>query len=68
VLLARRERVGGELEQLAGDCVWAETIARLCCLREINTLTALGPCAEIGDWRRFEHPDSIASYVGAGRV
>jgi transposase len=31
---------------------------------QINTLTALGLCAEIGDWRRFEHPDSIASYVG----
>jgi transposase len=44
--------------------VWADTIARLCCLRGINTLTALGLCAEIGDWRRFEHPDAIASYVG----
>jgi transposase len=32
VLLARRERVGRELEQFAGDCVWADTIARLCCL------------------------------------
>jgi transposase len=64
VLLARRDRVGRELEQLAGDCVWAQTIARLCCLRGINTLTALGLCAEIGDWRRFDHPDSIASYVG----
>jgi transposase len=46
VLLARRDRVGGELEQLAPDCVWAETIARLCCLRGVNTLTALGLCAE----------------------
>jgi transposase len=64
VLLARRERVGRELEQLAPDCVWADTIARLCCLRGISTLTALGLCAEIGDWRRFDHPDSIASYVG----
>jgi hypothetical protein len=24
----------------------------------------LSLCAEIGDWRRFEHPDSIACYVG----
>ena len=64
VLLARRERVGRELEQLAPDCVWAETIARLCCLRGVNTLTALGLCAEMGDRRRFDHPDSIASYVG----
>src|SRR5215211_3513971 len=64
VLLARRELVARELEQIAPDCVWAETIARLCCLRGISTLTALGLCAEIGDWRRFEHPDSIAKYVG----
>jgi transposase len=64
VLVARRDQVGRELEQLAPQCPWAPTIARLCCLRGINTLTALGLCAEIGDWRRFEHPDSIASYVG----
>jgi transposase len=64
VLLARRDTVGRELEQLAPGCVWADTIARLCCLRGISTLTALGLCAEIGDWRRFDHPDSIASYVG----
>jgi hypothetical protein len=36
----------------------------LCCLRGISTLTALGLCAEIGDWRRFDHPDTLASYVG----
>jgi transposase len=66
VVLARREHVGRELERLVPSRVWAETIARLCCLRGINTLTALGLCAEIGDWRRFDHPDSIASHVGLG--
>ena len=64
VLLARRDTVGRELERLAPQCAWAATIARLCCLRGISTLTALGLCAEIGDWRRFDHPDSLASYVG----
>ena len=64
VLLARRELVARELEQIAPDCVWAETIARLRCLRGINTLTALGLCAEIGDCNRFEHPDSLACSVG----
>ena len=64
VLLARRELVARELEQIAPSCVWGQTIARLCCLRGINTLTALGLCAEIGDWNRFEHPDAIAKYVG----
>lgn len=64
VLLARRDHVGRELERLAPQCAWAPTIARLCCLRGISTLTALGLCAEIGDWRRFDHPDSLAAYVG----
>ena len=49
VLLARRELVAGELEQIAPACVWGPTIARLRCLRGVNTLTALGLCAEIGD-------------------
>ena len=64
VLLARRELVARELERIAPSCVWGETIARLRCLRGINTLTALALCAEIGDWSRFEHRDSIAKYVG----
>jgi transposase len=63
-LLARRQHVGRELERLVPSCVWAETIARLCCLRAITTLTALGLCAEIGDRRRFDHPDALANYVG----
>jgi Transposase IS116/IS110/IS902 family/AAA ATPase domain len=64
VLLARRDHVGRELERLAPQCAWAPTIARLCCLRGISTLTALGLCAEIGDWHRFDHPDALAAYVG----
>jgi transposase len=64
VLLARRDTVARELEQLAPSCVWADTIARPCCLRGISTPTALGLCAEIGDRRRFEHPDSLAAHVG----
>ena len=42
----------------------AHTVARLRCLRGIDTLTALGLCAEIGEWERFDHPDQLASYLG----
>ena len=35
---------------------WAETVARLRCLRGIDTLSALGICAEAGDLRRFGRP------------
>jgi transposase len=64
VLLARRDRIEHRLEQLAADSPWSETIARLRCLRGINTLSALGLCAEIGSFERFEHPDGLAAYLG----
>jgi transposase len=64
VLLARRDRVEIELEQLAGESIFAQTIARLRCLRGINTLSAVGICAEVGQFERFDHPDRLASYLG----
>ena len=64
VLLARRATIESELEQLASSSPWAITIARLRCLRGIDTLSALGLCAEIGEWERFEHPDSLSMYLG----
>jgi transposase len=64
VLLARRDRIEAELEQLASDSPWSQAIARLRCLRGISTLSALGLCAEIGEWDRFEHPDSLSAYLG----
>ena len=39
-------------------------MARLRCLRGIDTLTAFGLCAEIGEWERFDHPDQLSSYLG----
>ena len=34
------------------------------CLRGIDTLTAAGLCAEIGDFTRFRHPAQVMSYLG----
>ncbi len=64
VLLARRDRIESELERLAASSPWAHTIAGLRCLRGIDTLSALGLCAEIGEFDRFDHPDQLASYLG----
>jgi transposase len=36
----------------------------LMCLRGIDTLTAAGLCAEIGDFARFHHPEQVMSYLG----
>ena len=64
VLISRRDRVEAELATLAAESHCAATVARLRCLRGIDTLSALGLCAEIGEWERFDHPDQLAAYVG----
>ena len=43
---------------------WAALVARLRCLRGIDTLTAVGLVAEIGDFTAFAHPKQLASFLG----
>ena len=40
------------------------TVARLRCLRGIDTLSAVGLCAEIGDFDRFARAGQLMSYLG----
>lgn len=47
---------------LTAPCV--RTVARLRWLRGIGTLSALGLCAEIVEWGRFDHPDRLSAYLG----
>jgi transposase len=64
VLIARRDQVENDLAQLALSAPCAHTVARLRCLRGIDTLSALGVCAEIGEWERFDDPDRLSVYLG----
>ena len=64
VLLARCDRIEDQLSKLAADSPCASAIARLRCLRGIDTLSALGLCAEVGDWGRLDHPDQLSAYLG----
>jgi transposase len=64
VLIARRDQVEADLATLAVTAPCAHTVARLRCLRGIDTLSALGLCAEIGEWERFDHPDQLSAYLG----
>ncbi|MGZ4351786.1 MAG: IS110 family RNA-guided transposase [Solirubrobacteraceae bacterium] len=64
VLLARRDRMDGLIAQQAGQGSWAPMVGRLRCLRGIDTLTAVGLVAEIGDITAFAHPKQLASYLG----
>jgi transposase len=64
VLIARRDQVEADLAKLAVSAPCTHTVARLRCLRGIDTLTAVGLCAEIGEFERFDHPDQLSSYLG----
>jgi transposase len=68
VLLARRDHVEAELGKLAAASPWAGVIARLRCLRGIDTLSATGLCAEVGEFERFEHPRPPRFVSRAGPV
>jgi transposase len=58
----------GTLEAAIGELIpsspWAQDVARLRCLRGINTLSAVGLAVEVGDFHRFEHPKLLSSYIG----
>jgi transposase len=63
-LIVRRETLESAIAELVPVSPWAQTVARLRCLRGMDTLSAVGLCAEIGDWERFERAGQLMSYVG----
>lgn len=63
-LVVRRDTLEGHIERLVPASPWAEPVARLRCLRGIDTLSAVGLCAEIGDWHRFARASRVMSYLG----
>lgn len=54
----------GELDRLAQDGPHRALIARLRCVRGIDTLTALGLVCEVGDFGRFRTAEQFMSFVG----
>jgi transposase len=61
----RIEALERQLDEAAKDGPWCELVARLRCLRGVDTLTALGLVAEIGtDWSRFASAEQFMSFVG----
>jgi transposase len=63
-LVIRRDALQATIAELVPGSPWADTVARLRCLRGIDTLTAVGLCSEIGDVERFARPGQLASYLG----
>jgi transposase len=63
MLMSRRAALLAALEQAIPDSSHPTTIAALRCFRGIDTLTAAGLCAEIGDWHRFR-PKQLSGFLG----
>jgi transposase len=53
-----------ELDRLAQDGPHRALVARLRCIRGIDTLTALGLVCEVGDFDRFKTAEQFMSFVG----
>jgi transposase len=63
-LTHRRSELERLIEAAVPDSAWAAEVARLRCLRGVDTLSAVGLCCEIGDFRRFARAGQLMSYVG----
>jgi transposase len=63
-LLQRRSTLNEAIERLWPASPHAATIARLRCFRGVDTLTAAGLCAEIGDFGRFAKPRYLFGHLG----
>jgi transposase len=60
----RRDGLEREIVALLPACPWSTQVGRLRCLRGVDTLTAVGLCAEIGDFERFARAEQLMSYIG----
>ncbi len=64
LLAGRRRTVIEALEQAIQESSHAPVIARLRCFRGIDTLSAAGLCADVGDFTRFRRPSLLAGFLG----
>ena len=63
-LLARRDRLDEHIETVAREWSLAGEVARLRCLRGIDTLSAMGLVAETRGLARFEKPMHVSAFLG----
>ena len=64
LLMGRRQGLLVALERQIPESSHAPVIARLRCLRGIDTLSAAGLCAEVGSFARFARPDRLSGFLG----
>jgi transposase len=67
LLLGRRASLLAALERQIPESSHAAVIARLRCFRGIDTLSAAGLCAEVGQFARFPRPTLLSGFLGIAR-
>jgi transposase len=60
----RVEALERAIRESAEQGPWRALVARLRCLRGVDTLTALALVSEIGDFRRFQKAEELMAFVG----
>jgi transposase len=60
----RRDALEKTIGELIPGSPWEQTVSRLRCLRGVDTLSAVGLCAEVGEFTRFQRPAQLMSYLG----
>jgi transposase len=63
-LMGRRSSLVAALEEQIPSSRHAPVISRLRCFRGVDTLTAAGVCAEVGDFARFQKPAMLSGFLG----
>jgi transposase len=64
LLCGRRQTLIQILEQQIPNSAHTQAIARLRCFRGIDTLSAAGIAAEVGDFTRFPKPTLLSGFLG----
>jgi transposase len=63
-LAHRRDELERQIVSMLPSSPWRAQVGVLRCLRGVDTLTAVGLCAEVGDFERFARAEQLMSYVG----
>ena len=63
-LAHRRDGLERQIVATLPSSPWTAQVGVLRCLRGVDTLSAVGLCAEVGDFNRFARAEQLMSYVG----
>jgi transposase len=63
-LAHRRDELERQIVATLPSSPWRAQVGVLRCLRGVDTLSAVGLCAEVGDFHRFARAEQLMSYVG----